>query len=181
MQELTREQVESVFGLARHQADYITALYRIVMPDFDEHEGPIDPPQCGTELHRFIYEKAIEFDRAHNFSFPGGAWMNYGFSHNQELGSWEVVLSEEHSREWTVLLLYPDYMDEGPQTYLAHTNGYKVDVAIKRAQEEAVAANLDPEDDIGINPDDFAPLAVFQGYLRDYLAEAQRFNIFPMT
>lgn len=180
MMEMTKEQIDQVFENAEHQQDYILTLYRIALPNFDELEAPIEPPECGTELHKYIFQKAIEFDRANHKSFAGGAWMNYGFTNNPLLGNWEVVHPAEHLREWTVMLLYPDYLDEGPQTYLAQVTGYKVDAAIAHAQDQATAANLGPDENRShINPIDFLPLAVFPGHQDDFLGYSDCYSIFP--
>lgn len=69
---------------------------------------------------------------------------------------------------YTVLLLYPDYMSDqyGHDTYLAHVHAAYVDSAIKAAQKQAVRAQA-PMDRKGVNHEDFHPLFVCKGEVED--------------
>ena len=64
---------------------------------------------------------------------------------------------------FTVLLLYPDYLSDGTQTYQAH-------IEADNSREAAVSAQVDAKLDLG-NPDDelddFLVLAVYHGHLND--------------
>ena len=88
--EITKEQINHIFDNAEHQHDYIISLYKLVVPDFENH-NEVDWPECGTHVYHYIFEKAINFDREnHPGTLPGGAWMNYGFSFNENLDDWEI-------------------------------------------------------------------------------------------
>ena len=71
-------------------------------------------------------------------------------------------------REYTVLLLYPDYVaDEfGKETYLSWVEAESPEQAIAKAQKMVWAANTYGEDD-PLVPDDFHPLLLVEGHHRD--------------
>ncbi len=63
--------------------------------------------------------------------------------------------------KYTVVLLYPDYMQEsGHETYIESVLAENADKAIEAVQRLAVGANT-VED---IDPNDFALLALFAGH-----------------
>lgn len=66
--------------------------------------------------------------------------------------------------KFTVIMLYPDYLSDGAETYVAHVEALNQKEACKTARIEAVEVN-DPTavDD----PDDFSVLHVFEGHLED--------------
>ena len=70
---------------------------------------------------------------------------------------------------YTVLLLYPDYLnDTGSQTYLAHERGRNAAEAGARARARAArgaSENMGKEG--AIDPADFVVLATFEGHLDD--------------
>ena len=78
-------------------------------------------------------------------------------------------------REYTVLLLYPDYVaDEfGKETYLAWVEAESPEQAIAKAQKMAWVDNTDGEDD-PLVPDDFHPLLLVDGHLSDLTPERWR-------
>jgi hypothetical protein len=69
---------------------------------------------------------------------------------------------DEDTQDYTVLLLNPDYANaSGHDTYLAQVTALDVTEAKEMARVEA-------EDEIEVNdPDDFAVLAVFEGWQED--------------
>jgi len=65
-------------------------------------------------------------------------------------------------KPYTVLLLYPDYMnDNGAETYLAHVEADTVADAIKAAQAQAIAENSMDVD----AANDFAEVITFPGHI----------------
>lgn len=65
---------------------------------------------------------------------------------------------------FTVLLLYPDYLNDGEQeTYLSHVEALDVAEAIRLAQDEAAKENGLENGEAG----DFACLCVFAGHQQD--------------
>jgi len=89
------------------------------------------------------------------------------------LGNWIKPLSSAQAvskKPYTVLLLYPDYMSDsfGQETYLAHVEARDPESAVMEAQQRAVEANTDEEDDwIVEDAEDFYPLFVCEGHLGD--------------
>ena len=64
-------------------------------------------------------------------------------------------------KPYSVLLLYPDYAnDGGTETYYAFVEATDPIAAVTVAQQQAAAA----QDGVDIEPDDFAPLLVTQGH-----------------
>lgn len=69
--------------------------------------------------------------------------------------------------KFTVLLLYPDYLnDTGAKTFYTHAHAPDLGAAIQVAKDEAAyQAHID-------NPDDFALLFVCAGFAKDMSGEA---------
>jgi hypothetical protein len=86
--ELTREQIEACFVDAPTQGDYIMRLYRLLYGEALERVEKLDSsPRCSRDLWKEICAHAQKWDNALNRTraydkqcFPGGAWLNYGFS-----------------------------------------------------------------------------------------------------
>ncbi len=87
---ISKEQVDQVFEEAKHQEDYIVALYKQAFPDWDDITCIKGHPECGEKLSFYVWDKAIEFDKKHHNSFPGGLWLNKGFFTNKKLKAWEI-------------------------------------------------------------------------------------------
>jgi len=64
--------------------------------------------------------------------------------------------------KYTVLLLYPAYLAEVPETYLAHISAHNPRNAGIIAQSQAASANEAVED-----ADDFVVAAIFHGFIDD--------------
>lgn len=105
MGKITKEQAEAVFETSTHQRDAIEDLYRLMYPDYNRIKRIKGHPKVGEELQRLLWDLAIEFDHKHHPDvFPGGAYLNYGFSCDRTLGPWEystegveVVYAEEEN------------------------------------------------------------------------------------
>jgi hypothetical protein len=67
------------------------AIYKLVMPDWDNIEKIHGFPEAGNDLWKFICRQFIAFDEKHHPNvFKGGIWMNSGFSSNGHLDPWEI-------------------------------------------------------------------------------------------
>lgn len=87
---LSKEFIDAIFEQAEHQSDIVISLYRSVIPDFDKREN-IPPPRAGKAVSEYLMRRFIQFDRKnHPNVFNGGAWLNYGFSYDENLKDWEV-------------------------------------------------------------------------------------------
>jgi hypothetical protein len=66
-------------------------------------------------------------------------------------------------RNYSVLLLYPDYLSEnyGQETYFTHVKSKTPEDAVEAARENAFIANKKSAND----PHDFLPLAVMRGHI----------------
>jgi hypothetical protein len=63
-------------------------------------------------------------------------------------------------KKFSVLLLYPDYVSDGVETFFAHVRAADKDAAILKAQNMAAREN------IGVDqPEDFAVLIVSSGWI----------------
>jgi hypothetical protein len=70
--------------------------------------------------------------------------------------------------KFSILLLYPDYLSDNHETYLAHVEGSTIDEAVQNARTEALASN--PGD---VDPVDFKLLFAAVGHIDDISATAE--------
>ena len=63
-------------------------------------------------------------------------------------------------KPYTVILLYPDFEYENPQSYLAHVEAPNPEFAVREAQEQASEANEGQ-----YSAEDFLALYVFEGHI----------------
>lgn len=79
-------------------------------------------------------------------------------------------------KPYTVILMYPDYVaDDYGENYLAHVDATDPTEAVKVAQRQAMKENGNEPDDDGFDREAaaYAPIAVFDGHLRDLQCEVQ--------
>jgi hypothetical protein len=100
---IPKEKIDEIFAAAKVQSDYIIGLYRAVFPStFDDIESMDGYPKCSKRFSLYVFEKAMAWDRKHALEtgkmaygeptfLPGGAWMNWGFSVDEELVGFHVV------------------------------------------------------------------------------------------
>ena len=89
--QLSEAQIKQVFDEAKEQADYLIGIYKLVFPEWDEIDSIDGYPSCNSNTWTHICDLAMEFDkRCHPNVMAGGAWMNQGFSSNNELDDWTV-------------------------------------------------------------------------------------------
>lgn len=100
---LTQEFIDGVFDNAASQEDYLLAIYRRCIHDWDEHQGEAWKlrgwPRIHNKTWEYIARKAMDWDRQHVSALPGGAWINWGFSSDNTLAEWDVDVS---GIEWVV-------------------------------------------------------------------------------
>jgi hypothetical protein len=87
---LSKDLIDLIFEQAEHQSDIVISLYKSVIPDFDKRDS-IPPPRAGKTVSEYVMKRFIQFDRKnHPGVLSGGAWLNYGFSFDENLKDWEV-------------------------------------------------------------------------------------------
>jgi len=88
------DEVDKLFIEHTHQAELISALYRMLYPNMDEIEKVNTYPYINETTHYYLGSKFIAFDKKHHPDIlPGGAWMNWGFACDTDLEDWEVHIS----------------------------------------------------------------------------------------
>lgn len=92
---LSREQVDDIFEQAKHQSDYLIALYRLTVPRWDEVISVGGFPQINKKTNSYLFDKAIAFDSKHHPNcMPGGLLISSGFGTDDILADWEVSLKK---------------------------------------------------------------------------------------
>jgi hypothetical protein len=90
---LSKQEIDKIFQENDHQADVLLTLFKRVFPDWEKIKMLDGYPLAGKEVHQYITESFVRFDKKHHPKvLNGGLWMNKGFSvvGNEELGNWEV-------------------------------------------------------------------------------------------
>ena len=78
---LSSEVLDEIFSRAKHQVDYVIALYRHCVPNFDRLTRLENTPRCSRDTWQEIARRAQAFDKQHHKNvIPSGCWMNSGFS-----------------------------------------------------------------------------------------------------
>lgn len=92
--QLTKRMIDKIFEEATNQEEYIYALYRAVVPDWDLVVRVKEFPKTSEATSKYIFNKAREFDlEYHPDIFAMGAWLNSGFSTDRKLKTdWEVII-----------------------------------------------------------------------------------------
>ena len=92
---LTASKINKCFAEQNHQGDVLIALYRFLYRRLWDRIDTLDGwPRAGAEVHKYVFECFIRFDRAHHRKVQaGGLWMSRGWSMDQDLGPWEVLLA----------------------------------------------------------------------------------------
>lgn len=89
---LTASKINKCFAGQSHQGDVLIALYKLLYrKTWDDIKSLDGYPQAGAEVHQYIGECFIRFDKAyHREVFPGGLWLNNGWSMGRDMGPWSV-------------------------------------------------------------------------------------------
>lgn len=93
---LPKEKIDEIFEISGSQEEYIIKLYEEVIPNFDKINKLKENPKISKSTNHYLFEKAIKFDNKYHDKekiIPGGAWMNYGFSTDNNVTDWEVDIS----------------------------------------------------------------------------------------
>jgi hypothetical protein len=93
---VTKATIDSCFENAKTQEEIIYNLYSLIVP-WDKVIKMLNFPKCGKEVSEYIYRKFIRFDYdykdQHNVTYlSGGAWMNSGFSCDETMDPWNIVV-----------------------------------------------------------------------------------------
>jgi hypothetical protein len=92
---LSEKAVRAAFEEAASQAEYLIALYRMVLPDWDTIARVERWPACNETTWEAICRFAMDADRRLGLNvLPGGAWLNHGFTtgEGKHLADWQVCL-----------------------------------------------------------------------------------------
>jgi hypothetical protein len=85
--------LQKIFEESEHQNSVIVKLYKMLFPDWENIIRIEGFPAVGKALDEYIFNLFIEFDQKHHPSvFNGGAWIDKGFSTNENLEPWEISL-----------------------------------------------------------------------------------------
>jgi len=89
---LTASKVNKCFAEQSEQADVLIALYKLLYGKLWESIETIDGwPKAGMEVHQYIGECFIRFDKAfHPEVMAGGLWLDSGWSGDKDLAPWAV-------------------------------------------------------------------------------------------
>lgn len=91
---LPKGAIDQVFEEATHQSDYLTGLYRLVIPEWDTVHKVEGYPAVNRKTWKHICRKAMAFDKEHHPQVvAGGAWINKGFSARETVPEWYADLS----------------------------------------------------------------------------------------
>lgn len=94
---LKKDAIDNLFEIFEHQKDVLEAIYRTVVPDWENAVSMDGWPTINSRTHEYIMGKFMAFDRKHHPDvMAGGIWFNSGFSTlaNDHLEEWQVDMSE---------------------------------------------------------------------------------------
>ena len=85
--------LQTIFEKSGHQDSVIVKLYKMLFPDWEKIQRIEGFPSVGKALDEYIFNLFVAFDQEHHPNvFNGGAWINQGFSTNENLDPWEISL-----------------------------------------------------------------------------------------
>lgn len=98
---LDKDKIDEVFEKNQHQAEALVALYKLILPKWDEIKTAKGFPMIGKTGWLYICQKFIDMDKKfHKNAFPAGLWINKGFGQSDYLQDWQVSLDH----------FYPSYI-----------------------------------------------------------------------
>ena len=105
---LQKADVENLFENVEHQSDIVVQLHIMCYGQevWNRIKSLQDFCHCSKETNLYLTRLCQEFDLKHHKSFPGGAWLNYGFasdSADEKLGFLEI-----RPADFTVLAPVPE-------------------------------------------------------------------------
>lgn len=99
--ELDRERVKEIFESATESSTPLLAIYRMVLPEWDEIATLEGWPEVNKATWLKIATMFQKLDQKyHPEALPGWLWMNKGFStSNEELEDWVALVDCEATLE----------------------------------------------------------------------------------
>lgn len=157
---------ETIAALVDVAGDEEYAQSRII--DFEPERQRRAAPKLLAALKTFIEADALA-DECHEWKWEN---LEHAFRLAREavaeaeaagLVSLPPAASEPARKPYSVLLLYPDHVnDDGTETYYDFVEAIDPIAAIAEARRHALATNEWTEEDV--DPDDFVPLLVTEGH-----------------
>lgn len=96
MQSLGKKRIDKIFKEASSQAEYIHKLYEAGVQGWDQVTMVRRNPRVSKKTNLYIFEKALKFDSIHCPEvFAMGAWLNLGFSTDEDLPDWQVYVDDQ--------------------------------------------------------------------------------------
>lgn len=89
MVELTKERIDELALSSESSEDLLINLFKEVFPNWDDIEKINGYPVCSKKTNMYLCKVFIHKGRKKD-SFPGGLWLNYGFSPSEEIPDWQV-------------------------------------------------------------------------------------------
>ncbi len=70
-----------IFSTYLDNETMLIEVYKVAIPEWNNVESIIGYPEISKKTNKYIFDKFIKFDRVFSPNvFPGGTWMNMGFS-----------------------------------------------------------------------------------------------------
>lgn len=90
--EITKEQVDHIFKQSDNTEQALSALYKLVLPNWEQTKASKGLPLIGKGGWLYICECFIRLSKPADNGFPG-LWLNKGFDCSDYLPMWTVDLS----------------------------------------------------------------------------------------
>ncbi len=85
--------LQIIFEESDHQDSVIVKLYQMLFPEWEKIQRIEGFPTVGKALDEYIFNLFVSFDQEHHPNvFNGGAWINQGYSTNENLEPWGISL-----------------------------------------------------------------------------------------
>ena len=85
--------LQIIFEESDHQDSVIVKLYKMLFPNWEKIQRIEGFPTVGKALDEYIFNLFVAFDQEHHPNvFNGGAWINQGYSTNENLEPWGISL-----------------------------------------------------------------------------------------
>ncbi|MCG8553572.1 MAG: hypothetical protein MI799_24475 [Desulfobacterales bacterium] len=90
--EITKEQVDHIFKQSHNTEQALSALYKLVLPNWEQIKTSKGLPLIGKDGWLYICECFIRLSKPVDNGFPK-LWLNKGFGSSDALPMWTVDLS----------------------------------------------------------------------------------------
>ena len=89
-----QQKIIEVFENSKDQAEALSGIYSLFIPNWEDVEYVELHPTCGMELYQFIKDNFIDFDEKNCPDVPAGAlWFYKGFFPSRKMEPWKVDVS----------------------------------------------------------------------------------------